>query len=396
MNKELLLLILFISLLSFEANSQEYIFSGDSLIERSGGHGGYIIYKDSVCFKKALPPWSSLLFPKPEKFECDVNTFKVLKNGYAKDNYHIYYNGIKINDVDIASFTILKVENYSIASKHLLAYYELECFAKDKTQVFYGENIIKDADPNSFELFSYLYGKDESQAFFKGKPIDESDANSFELVEGRFAKDKNHVYHMGRRLSDNPESFQIIDYDSRYAKDKDMAYYWWGIGKPSEIDTLEQIIADDFNLLSDFRATDGERVFWHGQELPNADPATFKVIDHNYSADKDLIYYKNKIICKADPSTFSIFETKNRYGYSKDNKSVFFQDSNIEYADPATFIPLGYQWGKDKKFIYFENIRRKDIDYKTFIVDSHFARDKNYIYDTFGKRIKENTDHEIE
>jgi hypothetical protein len=357
MKNKLFILVFLLELIVLHAFNQKYLTGSDSLKVIESGQGRYIIKKDSVFYELARQPWSSSLFPKIVSIECDLVTFNVIKNGYAKDRNNIYYNGIKINNVDYNSFKIIEPSNLN-------------------------------SDPY-WDWIKAYYSKDNYHVFIGDKIILNADVYSFVLIEGRFTKDHNHVYHVGKAISDNPESFQILDYKSRYAKDKEYAFYWWGVGSPEELDTIKVINPERFKVLTDSRASDGENIYWHGQLLPNADIETFKVINNDYSCDNNHVYFKNKLIREAKPETFKFLD---KY-YSKDDKAVYYFDSIIMYADPASFIPLSYRWGKDKDYIYFEYNRRKDIDYESFELDSlfAFAKDKFYIYDSFGKIFKKNT-----
>ncbi len=386
MKKELLLSIFLLPIFVFIANSQQTIKISDSILISTSKTGKYIIKKDGVYFEKFQPSWSSLI-GRPEKFECDIASFEILNNGYAKDRYNFYYNGIKINDVDYDSFSIIEID-YS-PSKFPWGGFGIiyEYYAKDKYQVYCGEKIIKNADPNTFEFFSILYAKDSNYVFYRGDPIESADANSFQFIKDRFAKDKNHVYHLGKIISDNPASFQILDYESRYAKDKDYTFYWWGNG-PIHIDTLKDANVDSVKVISKFYATDAEKVFWCAKIIPDAELNTFKIINRGYSCDKKHVYWRNKMIAGANPESFELLG--NYLYFSKDDKYVYYMESLIEGADYKSFTPLSYQWGKDKNFIYFENTKREDIDYKSFEIIAPLAKDKYFIYDNLGRIIKKN------
>ncbi len=369
MKRTLHLLFFVLYMFAFSANSQDFqIILGndsDSTIISTSGHGMYYKYTDSVCHRKILPRGSSVRGMKIEKMECDYASFEILKYGYARDKNIIYYNGIKINDVDYKSFSILEIENPRLKSLGMRNI-KYEYYAIDKDKVFYGEKVLTNADQATIESISSIYTKDTNHVFIGGDIIESADANSFVLVQGRFAKDQNHVYHVGKILSNNPESFEIVDYESRYAKDKEDVYFWWGFGGSLNIDTITEVNVENFRLLTDFRATDGENVYWFGYLMPEADVESLKVINLQYSSDHNHVYFKYKLISGANPETFEILE-KN---YSKDDKAVYYLELLVENADPVTFIPLGYQWGKDKEYIYFKNIKREDIDYKTFSIEN--------------------------
>ncbi len=350
MKKKRFLSIFLLSMFAFIAISQQIINISDSLEISASLGGHYIIKKDGVFVKI---PTSGTRYGVLVKLDCDMPSFEILKNGYAKDKKYVY------------------------------------CY----------EKIIKNADPKTFKIFSEIYAKDSNSIFCRGKLIEKADPGSFKIIKKRFAIDKHNVYYIGKIISVDPVSFQILDYKSRYAKDKEYIYYWWGLGSPRHIDTLKEVKSDSFRVLSDSYATDGEKVFLHGKILQDADPDSFKIITEKntlyrkFSFDKKHAYYRNKIITMANPDSFELLEF---YYYSKDENYVFYEESLIKGADSKSFTPLSYQWGKDKNFIFFKNTVRKDIDYKTFEVDPSNkvkgkAKDKFFIYNnSTGKIIKKN------
>ena len=381
-------LTFFVYIFFLNVNSQQEVrVIGNSEIKMfSSGHGDFIIYSDSVCFQKHKPPFSAVRWGKTYKIDCDKDSFKVLGNGYAMDRVNVFYGEIILKDLDHKSFTDLEYKS-SVSQSEDGRFYFKQYLAKDKNKVYFGENVFSYADPKTIECLSNIYAKDINHVFIGDKIIEKADAKSFELIEGRFAKDNNYIYHIGKIISDNPGSFEIISYDFRYAKDNENVYYWWGCGQPREIDTITEVNIENFRLLSDFRATDGEKVFWHAQLMPpNIDIESFISIDNQYSLDKNCVFFKNKLISGANPKSFEVI---GKY-YSKDDLAVFHFESLVEFADPETFIVLEYQWGKDKSYIFFRDTKRDDIDYKSFSCENLTVKDKNYFYGNDGMKSKKN------
>ena len=90
----------------------------------------------------------------------DLETLKVLGEGYSKDKNNVYYEDEIIPRADPTTFEVLN--NY---------------YTKDKNNVYYYRDIIVGADPTTFEVLSYIaYGIDEPF------PVP-------------YSKDKNNVYY---------------------------------------------------------------------------------------------------------------------------------------------------------------------------------------------------------
>ena len=383
MKKNILLLLIATIFSAFIGTSQETIYMGDSLKRVVSGHGTYIYYEDSVCFQKNLPPFSSLSFTKPEIIECDFFSFEVIKNGYARDKNYIFYNGIKLIDASHESFSVLEANEPQNHSQTEIEYFPYDYYARDHKKIFYGLEVLEQANPETFKMLSLVYAKDNYNVFFNGKVIEGTIAETFELVDFRVARDNKHVYYFGRRISDDPVHFEIVSNDYRYAKDKKYVFYWWGFSNPWSIDSIVDVNTDNFRTISYFYATDGEKVYRAGILIPDADISSFKILNNKYSKDKNYAFYRNSVISKANPKTFELL---NEY-FARDENAVYYMDSIVADADPESFMQLVYHWGKDKDYIYYENKRRTDIDYNTFVIEPQ-PHDKNYTYGLDGKIIK--------
>lgn len=133
---------------------------------------------------------------------ADPETFEVLQRGWTKDKNHVYFDGIIIDELDAASFTLLGDSK----------------FLKDKNSI-YLENIqydisrwilkVETSDPKTFIALGELYGKDKNNAYFRAWIIEQADVNSFETINTFYAKDKNHVYNWGKIVNNaDPKTFK--------------------------------------------------------------------------------------------------------------------------------------------------------------------------------------------
>ena len=204
----------------------------------------------------------------------DIQTFKVLNNGYAKDNNFAYYNGLKLNDVNIDSFTII-----NSTSVYFFA-------AKDKNNVFIQNKKIN-ADPNTFEYLDErdidVWMKDKKNVWTMLK----SDSSSIQIVEKA-----------------DPSTFKLISTpkgpnvsgNEHYALDKNHAYFLNKIIEDSDSKTFEP--------LSIFISKDKNNAYASGNKIIGVDIKTFEVINSHYSKDKNNVYYLKNIVKDADPETF--------------------------------------------------------------------------------------------
>jgi hypothetical protein len=96
---------------------------------------------------------------------------------------------------------IIDLETFSIDS--------LSRFDKDKRHVYYSRAtsdgiysfIVDRADPKTFVSISQKYGKDKSNVFYGAEIVRGADIKSFQVLSDQdSAKDKNHLYYLGEKI----------------------------------------------------------------------------------------------------------------------------------------------------------------------------------------------------
>jgi len=77
-------------------------------------------------------------------------------------------------------------------------------YSKSSRHVYYGEKIIQNADPRSFQLLVPPYGRDTKHVFFFEKIVEGADPATFEIINDKFqcARDKYALYHEDKKIKD--------------------------------------------------------------------------------------------------------------------------------------------------------------------------------------------------
>ena len=308
---------------------------------------GYSVFQNEIYYKKSLPGISSYS-GGPYKTEVEYKTFYNLGYRYAKDRNYIFYQGEVISNSDYNSFSIIPIENAfpkiadefitpsfkmkdrptpkisSSMFKHQIIF-TLEFYAKDKNNVYYGINIIPDADPETFQLLSILFSKDKNNAYFCNNPILDSNPDSFKLIYGRLAKDNEHVYYNDKIISNNPSSFTFLS--KNYAKDDQSVWYYYDPLMPiSKLDTLNVNSADEFKLIADRYAEDSKNVYVNGKKIEKANVKHFQLLGGFWSKDDQYIFLFDKVCTEADYKTFEVTNEN-----AKDKNRIF--DKNYRIRD---------------------------------------------------------------
>lgn len=171
-------------------------------------------------------------------------------------------------------------------------------------------------------------------------------------------------------------------------------------------------------------AVDNKAVYYSGIPIAFAEPGSFKLLKNGYAIDKNHVFLQGEIIYGASPKQVSFFNDnisvikagefifyeyqgfnpcdvksflpfKNDKRWSRDAKCVYYKDRIVATADANTFMPLNYQYAKDKNGIFYESTRLDDADLATFkVIDWHnfSARDKLGCYQSSLRVDCENID----
>ena len=312
---------------------------------------GYTVYQNEIYYKRSKANYSSEWYI-PEKTEMHSESFTNLDNRYATDKISIFYRGETIPNVDFSSFSIIQLESeFPFYEKYILnpkftyklnqniekdivtvspslmdltirnEITHMEYYAKDKNKVYYGKDVIFNADPNTFTILSILFSKDKSNVYFKGESISKSDSRSFDIICGFLAKDDNFIYYGDHIISKDPDSCEILNFN--YVKNYKFVWFIRNLIFP-RIELLQYgSSAKDFEIIDNRYAKDANNVFFHGLKIENANVEHFQVLGQNWSKDDKNIFKVNRLCSEADYETFEVTDEyvkdKNRF-YDKKYK----------------------------------------------------------------------------
>lgn len=139
---------------------------------------------------------------------ADHETFKVINKSWAKDKNKAYYNNHrgKVISFKVDGDTFELIDKVSYDKK----------VVKDKNNVYCVDNIVENADTNTFQSLGSNYFKDKNNVYYDicsndGVTIKKADAKSFEVLEYDYAKDKDNVYYK-TNIANNADAatFQVF------------------------------------------------------------------------------------------------------------------------------------------------------------------------------------------
>ncbi|ALF19382.1 DKNYY domain-containing protein [Fusobacterium nucleatum] len=274
------------------------------------------------------------------KSNYDFNQ-EILNNGqkYEKSVYIkykdkiyacVYGESYQLDDVDIESFKVLDSMDYSDS-----------CVAVDKNNVYFGNQIVSDLDPNKLYTVGNDYYSDGINSYFC--------LDTFEKNED---------------LANKSKIRQYIKY--YFFKGEKPQEYSYPFKKVETTKTLKAI--EDLRYL----ASDGEKIYYKGEFIKNADLDTLKAVSEyndDYFYDKNNVYYRTKALELSSNENLTLVSVKQgerTYLYDELNGNVSLE----EYIFDKKYIPyqaLGIDSGhvKDLVFvskngIFFYNFETKE------------------------------------
>jgi len=239
------------------------------------------------------------------KSEYNLNQ-NILNNGqkyeksiYIKYEGKIYCNSFgdiyQLKDVDIDSFKTFDTGDYRD-----------NYIATDKNNVYLGNNIIPDLNPNRLKsLGSNYYSDGVNYYFLSDRYIRNEDISTWSIV-------KEYIIHFKKKQ-----------------------LYFYPFKKVETTKALKGI--KNFRYL----ASDGDKVYYKGELIENADLDTLKAVDgynDDYFYDKNNIYYKTKALdfsSNENLSLVSVEQAERTYLYDELNGNVSLE----EYAFDKKYIP---------------------------------------------------------
>ena len=241
------------------------------------------------------------------KMKSEYNLNKnILNNGqkyeksiYIKYEGKIYCNSFgdiyQLKDVDIDSFKTFDTGDYRD-----------NYIATDKNNVYLGNNIIPDLNPNRLKsLGSNYYSDGVNYYFLSDRYIRNEDISTWSIV-------KEYIIHF---------------------KKKQLYFYPF-----KKIETTKALKGIK-NLR--YLASDGDKVYYKGELIENADLDTLKAVDgynDDYFYDKNNIYYKTKALdfsSNENLSLVSVEQGERTYLYDGLNGNVSLE----EYIFDKKYIP---------------------------------------------------------
>ena len=221
-----------------------------------------------------------------------------------------------LDDVNINSFRTLNIEDRNT-----------RIIGLDKNHVYFGNIAISDLDPNKLEVIGNGYYTDGTATYFCS-PVSERN----------------------KKLSIPMEILQSLIYS--FSKTKKPQTYIYPYKKVETNKNLKAV--QNFS----FFATDGEKVYYQGEILENADLNTLKSVDgyNEYFADKENVYYQAKLLPIKNSGKLIVVSTEqgDEFLYDEANGYVFIEDYSFD-REKAPYKVIGNKGSHLYNLVFINN-----------------------------------------
>lgn len=220
-------------------------------------------------------------------------------------------------------------------------------FTEDK--VFRNGSWIKDIDPSSFRQINSQYYRDADTLYLQSTKIDSVDLNglkrAFPFHSVIMTNSRGRVF-----ANRSPEVFmdQLEMLSEFYARhgDEIIAFPYFYV--------LANVDAQTFEIFEEAShyAKDKDSVFYRGNLIEGANPATFEVVTTQLARDQNNIYFERRLLTPIQEGVeLEVLSSEfMRYG-----DKVFRYSVEIEGVDAATFEVRGYDYAVDSGKVYYRN-----------------------------------------
>lgn len=319
--------------------------------------------------------------------KADVKTFEVLDKEYSKDLNHVFYEGKWLMKANSKTFKVL---GYG--------------YAKDKNQVFCGNEIVKNIDVNTAQpLKRYTYPqfiKDKNQIFcnakvYRNKKID---VGTLKMIADDFAVDEKHLYYLSYDRFVPMTDVDVTTVKTTGLKVKDKKYTYdinllrLAIVYPNPKRTVSDVKYGDIYLksLKDKYYTDGKNIYYidsleyenRHNKIENVNIKNFKVLEHGYATDGEILFWNGKVVKNANPKRFVVLTKDIRQpACGHDDKRFYFNASSIDDMDIKSLKILKDGYLKDKNEVRYCGYTVQRADKSSFeVIGDGYARDKRRLY----------------
>ena len=225
-----------------------------------------------------------------------------------------------------------------------------------------GRYFLNGVDINSFRTLNSgdrdtrIIGLDKNHVYFGNIAIPDLNPDTFYSIGNGYYSDGKNTYfcsassERNTELSTLTEVVQMLTYSkSKSKKTQSYIYPYKKIETDKKLKPIENLY---------FFATDGEKVYYKGEVLENADLGTLENIDgyNEYFADKENVYYKSKLLPIKNSGKLRVVSSEqgDEFLYDEVNGYIFIEDYSFD-REKAPYKVIGNEGNHLYNLIFINN-----------------------------------------
>ncbi|MFC2162941.1 DKNYY domain-containing protein [Candidatus Altiarchaeota archaeon] len=188
----------------------------------------------------------------------------------------------------------------------------------------------------------------------------------------------------------------LRDLGGGYAADKDRVYWQGQVIRDADPASFYRLLYQKNGSSRSPQTSysmDKDRIYYERQALKGIRPQNFKYYGQHYCGGSNTVYHKTLKISGADPATFKVVDWDGIYSKDKDNVYIKYQKTQVEgqeeppkkleHVDPSSFEALNRYYTRDYRFVYYHGKMINGADPETIEVNEGehtIARDADSCY----------------
>ncbi|OMF96085.1 DKNYY domain-containing protein [Paenibacillus sp. FSL R7-0273] len=198
-------------------------------------------------------------------------------------------------------------------------------------------NLVRGADPATFEVLSGIYGRDSEGIYCTWRKVSAARTQAFEALGGLYGKDSENIFYNGYRVdSADPDSFQCLLPAGYLGLSKDNQHVYHAV-----FDRTEPPFGHPDYIL---------------EPLPGAEPESFEVLSENgsWAVDRDKVYQWGSPARKLDRASFAYLFDQGPESWAADSNGLYNANGKrtVKGIDGRSFRMLNRFWGKDDQAVF--------------------------------------------
>jgi len=186
---------------------------------------------------------------------------------------------------------------------------------------------VEAADPASFTIFTIdgVYAKDNNRVYYWGVELKGADPSTFRVLQTPFSRDSKRAFVVTTEIPVHKiESFEVVHTPGVHILP-------WGNAPP--VCSSDGIKGSSSLRPEPYGATlgysrDGISYYLGGKEIKGVDYKSFVVLNERYAKDKNFVYYLGDPIADADPASFQVVGPTVIRGCDKNHEYVDGKHTN--------------------------------------------------------------------